>query len=254
MSNVSQVDPIPPTTPFFAEADVTKIEEYRRRIRSSWKKTVEDFLELGAVCRDAADHLSKSEVETLLLSDMPINESTFWKFVTIGRDERLPGIAGSLPPKFTTIYEVSQLTDEQFEQAVASQKIHPKVRREDIAALRKRSDSGGGPENGAKASHVEPESERLEDEAIAPVQERPDAPEGEDESPPTAPEMASDPLELPAALRRADADETYERVKSGWRQHYQSDFLTLPKAKQIEFVIEVLGISVLTAGTGDGDC
>jgi hypothetical protein len=66
--------------------------------------------------------------------------------------------------------------------------------------------------------------------------------------------MASDPLELPAALRRADVDETYERVKSGWCQYYQSDFSTLPKAKQIEFVLEVLGIPVLTAGTGDGDC
>jgi hypothetical protein len=253
MSTVSQVDPIPLTTALSAEAAVPKIEEYRRRIQSSYKKTVEDFLELGAVCRDAADHLSKSEVETLLQSDMPINESTFWKFVTIGRDQRLPSIAGSLPSN-TTIYEVSQLTEEQFEQAVASQKIHPKVRREDIAALRKRSDSGSGPENGAEASHAEPESERLEDEAIAPAQERPDEPEDATESPPTAPEMTSDPLELPAALRRADADETYERVKSGWRQHYQSDFSTLPKAKQIEFVIEVLGISVLTAGTGDGDC
>jgi hypothetical protein len=252
MSTVFQVDPIPPTTALSVAAAAPKIEEYRRRIQSSYKKTVEDFLELGAVCRDAADHLSKSEVETLLQSDMPINESTFWKFVTIERDQRLPSIAGSLPSKFTTIYEVSQLTEEQFEQAVASQKIHPKVRREDIAALRKRNDSGSGPENGAEASHAEPESERLEDEAIAPVHERPDVPEDATESPPTAPEMTSDPLELPAALRRADVDETYERVKSGWRQYCQSDFSTLPKAKQIDFVLEVLGISVLT--TSDGDC
>jgi hypothetical protein len=253
MSNVSPVAPILPTAAFSADTDFPKIEEYRRRIRSSWKKTVEDFLELGAVCRDAADHLSKSEVETLLQSDMPINESTFWKFVTIGRDQRLPGIAGKLPSKFTTIYEVSQLTEEQFEQAVASQKIHPKVRREDIAALRKRSDSGS-PEKGAKASPVERESERLEDEAIAPVQERPDVPEDATESPPTAPEITRDPPELPAALRRADVDETYERVKSGWRQYCQSDFSTLPKAKQIDFVLEVLGIPVVPAGTGDGDC
>jgi hypothetical protein len=252
MSNMSQINPIPPTTAFSVEADVLKIEEYRQRIRSSWKKTVEDFLELGAVCRDAADHLSKPEVETLLQSDMPISETTFWKFVTIGRDQRLPGIAGSLPPKFTTIYEVSQLTGEQFEQAVASRKIHPKVRREDIAALRKRSDSGA-PENGSKASTVDQESERREDQALALVQERPDAPEDEAESPPTAPSMTID-LRLPAALGHADVDESYERVKSEWRQCCQSDFSNLPRAKQIEFVIEVLGIPVVPAGACGGDC
>jgi hypothetical protein len=253
MINVSQINPFPPTTALSAEPDVPKIEEYRQRIWSGWKKTVEDFLELGAVCRDAADNLSKPEVETLLQSDLPINESTFWKFVTIGRDQRLPSIAERLPPKFTIIYEVSRLTEAQFEQAVASQKIHPKVRREDIEALRKRSD-GGGSKNGAETSHVEPESERLEDEAAAPAQERPDVPEDATESPPTAPEMTIDPLELPAALRRGDVDETYGRVKSGWRQYYQSDFSTLPEAKQIEFVIDVLGIPVVPAGTGDGDC
>jgi hypothetical protein len=251
MSTESQVEATPTT--LSAEAAAPKIEEYRRRIQSSYKKTVEDFLELGAVCRDAAANLSKSEVETLLQSNMPINEFTFWKFVTIGRDQRLPGIAGRLPPRFTTIYEVGQLTEEQFEQAVASQKIHPKVRREDIAALRKRSDNGG-PEKATKASPVEPESERLEDEAIAPVQERPDVPEDATECPPTAPDATCDPLELPAALRRADVDETYERVKSGWRQYCQSDFSTLPKAKQIDFVLEVLGIPVVPSGTGDGDC
>jgi hypothetical protein len=253
MSNVSQVNPIPPTTDLFAAADAPKIEEYRQRIWSGWKKTVEDFLELGTACRDAADNLSKSGLETLLQTDMPINESTFWKFVTIGRDPRLPGIAGSLPPKFTIIYEVSRLTEAQFEQAVASQKIHPKVHREDITALRKRSD-GGGPGNGAKASDVEPKFERLEDEAIAPAQERLDVPEDATESPPTAPEMTIDPLELPAAFRRADVDETYERVESGWRQYCQSDFSTLPEAKQIDFVNQVLGIPVVPAGSGDGDC
>jgi hypothetical protein len=160
----SKVDLIPPVTASATDTAVATIEEYRQRIWSSCKKTVEDLLDLGAVCRDAADGLSNPEIETLLQSDMPFNESTFWKYVKIGRDQRLPGIAASLPPRLTTIYEMTHLTDEQFEEAVALQKIHPKVRREDVAALRKPSGSGAG---GKDDQREKPDAERTATELKA---------------------------------------------------------------------------------------
>jgi hypothetical protein len=158
----SEDNPIPAGSALSTETAGAKIEEYRQRIWSSCQKTVEDLINLGAVCRAAADELSESGVETLLHSDMPINESTFWKYVKIGRDQRLPGIAANLPSRLTTMYEVTHLTEEQFEQAVASHKIHPKVRREDIAALRKPSSSGGGKDDQLEEQSPKPPAIKIE--------------------------------------------------------------------------------------------
>jgi hypothetical protein len=38
---------------------------------------------------------------------------------------------------------------------------------------------------------------------------------------------------------------TYEHIKSEWHRLYHADFSILPKAKQLEFVTDVLGISTL---------
>ncbi len=81
---------------------------------------------------------------------MPLNRSTFWKLVTIGRDKRLADITAKLPSNFSTIYEVSQLNDAQLEQALGANIIHPAVRRADIAALRKPGDESDATSQGGK--------------------------------------------------------------------------------------------------------
>ena len=68
-----------------------------------------------------------------------MSKTTFMKFVVIGRDQRLRRIEGMLPPGFSIIYEVSQLNNEVFDEAVKAGVIHPHVRRVEIEALRKSS-------------------------------------------------------------------------------------------------------------------
>jgi hypothetical protein len=68
-----------------------------------------------------------------------MDKSTFFKFVRIGRDRRLPGIQERLPPSLTTIYEVSQFDDKSLDQALEANMIRPDARRADIATLRKQS-------------------------------------------------------------------------------------------------------------------
>jgi hypothetical protein len=139
----NEIDPIPFVTAPSNETAVATVDDYLRRIRSNWNKCAKGLLDVAAVCREATERLSEAQVKTLLKSEFPINRSTFWKFVTIGRDHRLAGIAATLPPNFSTIYEVALLSDKQLEEAVDSNVIHPKVRRAEVAALRKPSDGGG---------------------------------------------------------------------------------------------------------------
>jgi hypothetical protein len=131
MSTESQVEP------------TLKIEEYRRRINSSCRKTMSDMFEVAALCCEAARSLSTSEVKKLLKSELMIDRSTFWKYVKIGNDQRIPDISAKLPPSPSIVYEVTQLDDEQLRKAVDTNVLHPKVRRSEIAALRKQSRKGG---------------------------------------------------------------------------------------------------------------
>jgi hypothetical protein len=142
MNTESQVEPTP-ATPLSADAFAPEIEDYRQRINASCRKTMTDMFELAAVCREAAVSLSTAQLQELLKSELPIDRSTFWKYVKIARDQRIPDISAKLPPSPSIVYEVTHLDDEQLRKAVDEHRIHPQVRRSEIAALRKQSPKGG---------------------------------------------------------------------------------------------------------------
>jgi hypothetical protein len=131
MSTEIQVQPAP------------KIEEYRQLINASCRKTMTDMFEVAKLCSEAAQSLSTVQVQELLKSELLIDRSMFWKYVKIARDQRIPDISAKLPPSPSIVYEVTHLDDEQLRKAVDENRIHPQVRRSEIAALRKQSPKGG---------------------------------------------------------------------------------------------------------------
>jgi hypothetical protein len=102
-----------------------KIEVYRQLINASYRKTTTHLFELAAVCREAADSLSTVQVKELLKSELLIDRSTFWKYVKIGNDQRIPDISAKLPPSPSIVYEVTHLDDEQLRKAVETNVLHP---------------------------------------------------------------------------------------------------------------------------------
>jgi hypothetical protein len=63
------------------------------------------------------------------------------KYVAVAGDQRLRRIEALLPPSYSIIHQISQLTDQTFDDAVRAEVIHPNVHRAEIESLRKSSAS-----------------------------------------------------------------------------------------------------------------
>jgi hypothetical protein len=119
---------------------ISEATEIGRRIGVNWQKAATQVLDTASLCLTALERYASHGLPAVLRA-ANMSKPTFMKLVVIARDERLRRIEVQLPPGFSIIYEVSQLSDEVFEQAVKAELIHPHVRRAEIQELRK---AGGG--------------------------------------------------------------------------------------------------------------
>ena len=130
---------------------VAEAAELGRKIGTSWQKTTRHILETAELC-EAAYRRYASHGLSVVLRSAQMSKPTFMKLAVIGRDQRLPRIQELLPPGFSIIYAVSQLSDEALNEAVKAGVIHPHARRAEIEALRKQ----GGSKNKGSAADEPP--------------------------------------------------------------------------------------------------
>jgi hypothetical protein len=121
------------------------VDEFGVEIYRNWRGTMKAFWKCSCRCAEAYRVLDEGE-KRLLLERLPFDRSTFSKLVKIGNDDRLRPLLKRLPLSYSTIYEVSLLSDEQLERANETGIINPDARRSDIEALRKgpRKPNGNG--------------------------------------------------------------------------------------------------------------
>jgi hypothetical protein len=123
--------------PVSAEAPpISEAAELGRQIGVNWQKAATQVLDTAALCLTALERYASNGLPAVLRA-ANMSKPTFMKLVVIARDERLRPIEAQLPPGFSIIYEVTQLSDEVFEQSVKAELIHPHVRRAEIKELRK---------------------------------------------------------------------------------------------------------------------
>jgi hypothetical protein len=124
----------------------TKLENARAawvaRIAEVWRKSVEAILEAGRLLIEAKAALPHGSFLYMVDSELPFKRSTAFRLMTIAADPRLTNGAHvqHLPPHWGTLYELTKLTDEQFEARLATGGIHPEMERRDVvvAAIRER--------------------------------------------------------------------------------------------------------------------
>jgi hypothetical protein len=70
-------------------------------------------------------------------TDLDFNLSTAERLMAVARDKRLrnPAHAQALPPAWYTLYELTKLTDQQFEKGIAIGAINPRLSRQEAAVL-----------------------------------------------------------------------------------------------------------------------
>ena len=68
-------------------------------------------------------------------SDLPFNRHTAHKLMQIARDKRLTNVSPGkhLPPSWTTLYELTKLDDDTFDQKLRDGSINPEMQRKDVA-------------------------------------------------------------------------------------------------------------------------
>lgn len=114
------------------------IESYATKITSHWHKAASEILEVAKLCVEANAKLG-SDGRKQLVDKLPFDHSRFSMLLKIGRNVRIntPEVRQLLPPSFTTIYEVAQLTEGELQMAITTNILHPKSRREDFKKWRK---------------------------------------------------------------------------------------------------------------------
>jgi hypothetical protein len=118
-----------------------EVAELVKRYRTVWKRTAKDYIDLGVVIADAHDQLGKLRLadfyrEIRMEQDGPTSS----KLRAIGnaRNRFLP-LVDKLPNSWTTLYALTKYETDQFNDAVANDRIHPEATWEEIAG-KKRSD------------------------------------------------------------------------------------------------------------------
>ncbi len=110
--------------------EASSVAAYAKSIGAIWDRTVTAMMQVACLCADASERLTPDERETLV-RNLPFGQTTFSKFVTIGRDERLqaPSVQRLLPPYYTTVYLLTQLCDDDLDRAIDFRALHPDTTR-----------------------------------------------------------------------------------------------------------------------------
>jgi hypothetical protein len=87
--------------------------------------------ETAAYLNQSKAGLSHGEFLAMIESDLPFGPRTAQRLMNIGENHQLANTthASYLPASWMTLYELSRLTDKQFNKATESSAIHPKMGR-----------------------------------------------------------------------------------------------------------------------------
>lgn len=113
------------------------VEQYAERISDLWYRSTAAILEAAASCKQADDALTLLEKKRLI-EHLPFSSSTFSKLVAIGGDRRItsPHVQRLLPSSFSSMYEVTLLSNDQLQRAVREKRLNPQSKRADISSWR----------------------------------------------------------------------------------------------------------------------
>ena len=106
-------------------------------ITKSWTKTLDALFETGDLITKAKKELTKEEL-SMLIPLLPFSERTAARLCSISSDRRLRSkkMQKKLPSCWSTLYEMTRLNDDEFQDGLARGFISETATREEIVALK----------------------------------------------------------------------------------------------------------------------
>jgi len=116
-----------------------KRENYAADIAGAWVEARHRFVLVGRELIKAKAGLDHGEFEKMVEKDLPFDASVARRLMAIANDPRISKRAHAhvLPGAWTALYEITQLSDEQFENGIKDGAIHGGMTRQDVKRLKK---------------------------------------------------------------------------------------------------------------------
>jgi hypothetical protein len=110
-----------------------KVEGYKVQIVTNWNKSQECIIEVGRLLADAKKNLSKDEWKELE-NDLPFCKRTANRLMSVGNDMRITSgtHASKLPNSWATLYEISTMSEDEFDDAITTGVLTSKVQRKEV--------------------------------------------------------------------------------------------------------------------------
>jgi hypothetical protein len=125
-----------------AERNALSRSKWAERITNAWQDQVGSIISVGVLLDSAKAELRHGDFSKMVKADLPFSQSTANKLMKIATCDHLrnsdhgPKLLQLLPVHWRTLYELATLTPEQFQHAINTGTINPKMQRKDIKVLR----------------------------------------------------------------------------------------------------------------------
>lgn len=147
----------------FADTLQADPEAWALRINAAWRRSLEAVIETGRLLIDAKAQLRHGQWQSLIDTQLDFSSDTAQRLMAIARDQRLsnPAHVRFLPRSYSTLHELTKLSDEQFSRGIEEKIINPDMERREVERLRPR------PERDMHNAYTPESSGGRADEAMA---------------------------------------------------------------------------------------
>jgi hypothetical protein len=153
-ANLPTINPRPVTIEV-QRTDLKTVDDYAAVIGTLFREAEERFVQIGTFLEEAKAKLQHGEFQGLISSRLPFGPRAAQMMMAAARaitSGMIP--SGIVPPSYSVVYQITTLTEAEREQAVEEGVIRPNMRREDVAAFKKRIRTAGVSELKAKRAEL----------------------------------------------------------------------------------------------------
>lgn len=126
---------IGPQRRYHDQIEAVAARDWATRIAERWRASVEAILEVGRLLVEAKASLPHGQFGAMVDNDLPFNARTAQRLMAIASDGRIANAThvSYLPASWGTLYELTLISDEEFDRGIAQNIIRPDMERREIA-------------------------------------------------------------------------------------------------------------------------